>query len=135
MTQHTRHSIRRLRPRRTRGIRGAIAVPANTSEHILGATRELLVAMQQRNEFKLDDISFVLFTVTPDLDATFPAEAARHMGWKLVPMVCAREIPVPGALPRVIRVLLTVHTRRTPEEICHVYLGGAERLRPDLAAQ
>lgn len=135
MIPHTRHSLRRLRPRRTRGIRGAIAVPANTPEHILGATRELLVAMQQRNEFSPDDIAFVLFTVTPDLDATFPAEAARLMGWKLVPMVCAREIPVPGALPRIIRVLLTVNTRRTPEEICHVYLGGAERLRPDLAAQ
>ena len=135
MAQHDRRLLRRARPRRTRGVRGAISVPANTAEHILGATRELLTAMQQRNQFGPDDIAFVLFTATPDLDATFPPEAARLMGWKLVPMICAREIPVPGAMPRCIRVLLTIHTRRSPEEICHVYLGDAERLRPDLAAQ
>ena len=127
--------LRKTRPVRVRGIRGAITVPANTAEHILGATRELLGIMQERNGFQPEDVSFVIFSVTHDLDATFPAEAARLMGWKLVPMLCTREIPVPGSMPLCIRVLATVHTRRAPEEINHVYLGDAERLRPDLAAQ
>lgn len=135
MPPRRRRHLRLAAPLRVRGIRGAVSVPANTAEHILGATRELLAAMQQKNGFQPDDVTSVIFTVTPDLNATFPAEAARLMGWKLVPMLCSNEIPVPGSMPRVIRVLLTVHTRRSPEEICHVYLGEAQRLRPDLAAQ
>lgn len=130
-----RRHVRLAQPLRVRGIRGAISVPANTAEHILDATQELLAAMQQRNGFQPDDVTSVIFTVTSDLNATFPAEAARLMGWKMVPMLCSNEIPVPGSMPRVVRVLLTVHTRRSPEEICHIYLGDAQRLRPDLAAQ
>jgi len=115
-----------------RGIRGANAVRANTRSAILQATRELLEAMVQVNGVQVDDIVSVFFTLTRDLDAEFPALAAREMGWTQVPLLCAQEIDVPGAMPRCLRVLMHVHTTRSAAEIRHVYLGETAALRPDL---
>lgn len=118
-----------------RGIRGAITVPANESDLILQATRELLEAILEANgDMKPEDVASVLLTVTDDLTSTFPAQGARQMGWGLVPMLCAREIPVPGSLQRVIRVLLHWNTEVPQSEITHVYLREAVKLRPDLVA-
>ena len=118
-----------------RGIRGAITVSANESDLILQATRELLEAILEANfEMKPEDVASVLFTVTDDLASTFPAQGAREMGWGLVPMLCAREIPVPGSLSRVIRVLLHWNTELPQSGITHVYLREAVKLRPDLVA-
>lgn len=114
-----------------RGVRGATTVSANDAGEILDATRELLEEMCQRNQVRPDDIASAIFTVTPDLNATFPAEAARQLGWKWVPMLCATEIPVPGRLTRCIRILIQVNTSKKPDEIKHVYLREAEALRPD----
>ena len=121
---------------RFRGVRGAITVEANTEQALLDATYELLREMIRTNEVDADDIAGVLFTVTPDLDAAFPAEAGRRLpGWTHVPLMCAMEIPVPGALPRCVRVLMLVNTTRTAGEVHHIYLRGAERLRPDLTSR
>ncbi|MGC8856684.1 MAG: chorismate mutase, partial [Anaerolineae bacterium] len=110
-------------------------VAADQPNLILDATRELLQAILQANAGMCpEDIASVIFTVTPDLNSTFPAQAAREMGWSQVPMLCAREIPVPGSLPRVIRVLLHWNTTRPQHEIQHVYLRSATLLRPDLVA-
>jgi chorismate mutase len=118
---------------RFRGIRGAITADANTEREILDATAIMLKAMAAQNEVDADDIAGVVFTVTPDLNAAFPAEAARRMlGWTQVPLMCTQEIPVPGALPRCVRALMLVNTTKTAGEVRHVYLRGAERLRPDL---
>lgn len=119
----------------TRGIRGAITVDADQPELILAATRELLEAILAANPGMYPgDIASAFFTVTEDLRSTFPAQAARQMGWSQVPMMCAREIPVPGSLPRVIRVLVHWNTERAQDEIIHVYLREAVKLRPDLVA-
>jgi chorismate mutase len=121
---------------RFRGVRGAITVDANTEKAILDATDELLRQMVKANEVDPDDIAGVLFTVTPDLNAAFPAEAGRRLpGWTHVPMMCAQEIPVPGALGRCVRILMLINTTETASEIHHVYLRGAERLRPDLTSR
>ena len=118
-----------------RGIRGATTVTADEPDLILQATRELLEEILAENEgMKTDDIASALFTVTDDLASTFPAQGARQMGWGLVPMMCAREIPVPGSLPRVIRVLVHWNTEVSQKEITHVYLRDAVKLRPDLVA-
>jgi len=118
-----------------RGIRGATTVPADDPELILQATRELLEEILEENEsMRPDDVASALFTVTDDLASTFPAQAARQMGWELVPMLCAREIPVPNSLPRVIRVLVHWNTEVPQNEITHVYLRDAVKLRPDLVA-
>ena len=118
-----------------RGIRGAITVAADESDLILQATRELLEAILDENKgMRPEDVGSALFTVTEDLSSTFPAQAARQMGWGLVPMICAREIPVPGSLPRVIRVLVHWNTDMPQDEITHVYLRDAVKLRPDLVA-
>lgn len=118
-----------------RGIRGATTVAADQPELILAATRELLEAILQANAGMTPaDIASAFFTVTDDLRATFPAQAAREMGWSQVPMMCACEIPVPGSLPRVIRVMVHWNTERAQDEIVHVYLREAVRLRPDLVA-
>lgn len=118
-----------------RGIRGATTVAADEPELILQATRDLLEAILKENEgMKPDDVGSALFTVTDDLASTFPAQAARQMGWGLVPMMCAREIPVPGSLRRVIRVLVHWNTDVPQNEITHVYLRDAVKLRPDLVA-
>ena len=119
----------------TRGIRGATTVSADEPELILQATRELLEAILTENEsMRPEDIASALFTVTDDLAATFPAQAARQMGWGLVPMLCAREIPVPNSLPRVIRVMVHWNTDVSQDQVTHVYLRDAVKLRPDLAA-
>ncbi|MEO8354628.1 MAG: chorismate mutase [Chloroflexota bacterium] len=118
-----------------RGIRGATTVAGDQPESILEATRELLEAILDANEsMKPEDVGSALFTVTDDLASTFPAQAAREMGWGLVPMLCAREIPVPGSLPMVIRVLVQWNTEIPQNEITHVYLRDAVKLRPDLVA-
>ena len=118
-----------------RGIRGATTVTADEPDLILQATRELLEEILAENEgMKTDDIASALFTVTDDLASTFPAQGARQMGWGLVPMMCAREIPVPGSLPRVIRGLVHWNTEVSQKEITHVYLRDAVKLRPDLVA-
>src|SRR5262249_26520724 len=120
-----------------RGIRGATSASANSRDAILEATRELLREMLRLNDIAaFDEIVSVLFTTTRDLTATFPAEAARELGMKLVPLLCASEIVVPGTLGRCIRVLLHVNTDRSQSEIVHVYLREARSLRPDvLSAQ
>ncbi|MEK6752633.1 MAG: chorismate mutase [Chloroflexota bacterium] len=118
-----------------RGIRGATTVSADEADLILEATRELLEAILDLNSgMKPEDVGSAIFTVTDDLVSTFPAEAARRMGWSMVPMMCAREIPVPGSLRRVIRVLVHWNTEIQQNEITHVYLRDAVRLRPDLVA-
>ena len=118
-----------------RGIRGATTVSADDPDLILEATRELLEAILQQNEaMDPEDVASALFTVTDDLASTFPAQGARQMGWGLVPMLCAREIPVPNSLPRVIRVLVHWNTELKQDEITHVYLREAVKLRPDLVA-
>jgi chorismate mutase len=115
-----------------RGIRGAITVDADDGAAIARATERLLNEVVARNGIQLDDIASVLFTLTPDLHAAFPALAARDMGWVTVPMLHAVEIAVPGALAKCIRILMHVNTTRSAEEIEHVYLDGARVLRPDL---
>jgi len=118
-----------------RGVRGATTVATNTAEEILGATRELLEEMVRENGVEPDEIAAVVFTCTDDLDAAFPAEAGRAMGWVEVPLLTAREIEVPGALARCIRVLILWNTPRSQAEVNHVYLRDAIRLRPDLRAR
>src|SRR6185369_14530947 len=109
-----------------RGIRGATTVTADEPELILEATRELLEEILAENEdMRTEDIASAIFTVTDDLAATFPAQGARQMGWGLVPMMCAREIPVPGSLSRVIRVLVHWNTDVPQNKITHVYLRDA----------
>jgi chorismate mutase len=117
---------------RVRGIRGAVQVEANTPEAILDAARRLITEMVRANGVEADDVAAVIFTCTSDLNATFPAEAARALGWDRVPLLCSREMEVPGSLPRVLRVLMLVNTTLAQDEVVHVYLGEAERLRPDL---
>ena len=118
-----------------RGIRGATTVPADDPDLILDATRELLEEILAENDtMRPEDIASAFFTVTDDLASTFPAQAARQMGWGLVPMLCAREIPVPNSLPRVIRVLVHWNTEISQDGITHVYLRDAVKLRPDLVA-
>lgn len=119
-----------------RGIRGAISVAEDRSEAILSATGELLIAILHANPgLQSEDIASVLFTVTDDLCSTYPAPAARQLGWSQVPLICAREIPVPGGLPRCIRVLVHWNTDLPQSNIHHVYLGEATSLRPDLAPE
>jgi chorismate mutase len=115
-----------------RGIRGAITADGDDTASIARATKRLLTEIVRRNEIQLDDIASVLFTLTPDLRACFPALAAREMGWVQVPMLHALEVDVPGSLGRCIRVLMHVNTTRSAAEIDHVYLDGATSLRPDL---
>ena len=114
-------------------LRGAHHVDRNEAEAILAATEELMHAILERNSITPADAVSCVFTLTDDLDAEFPAVAARRVGFESVPLLCAREIPVPGAMPRIIRVLVHYHAGddHTPR---HVYLGRAAELRADLAA-
>ena len=107
-----------------RGVRGATTADENTAESIRAAIRELVVAMAERNGIKPEDVACAMFTTTPDLTASFPAEAVRHMGWDHVPLLGAVEMAKPGAPGRCIRVLLQWNTERTQLEIEHVYLRG-----------
>jgi chorismate mutase len=118
-----------------RGIRGATTAERNEREEILMATTELLQLMVRKNELHVEDIASAIFTVTEDLDAEFPAAAARQLGWDEVALMCMREIPVPNSLGKCIRVLLHVNTTRTASEIRHVYIREAVTLRPGLAAE
>ena len=117
-----------------RGIRGAVQADANTPEAILGATQTLLQAILDANpELQTEEIAAAMFTVTQDLEAAFPAQAARRLGWNEVPLLCFQEIPVPGSLGRCIRVLLLWNTALPQNSIHPVYLGAAARLRPELS--
>ena len=116
-----------------RGIRGAISVEADDPDQIREATAELMQAILSRNEITdYDEVISAVFTTTQDLVSCFPAEAARKLGMTTVPLLCALEIPVPGAMPKCIRILLHVNTDKTPMEIEHVYLREAAKLRPDM---
>ncbi len=114
-------------------LRGAASVTANDADAILAATEELMRELMARNELVPDNVVSCIFTLTPDLDAEFPAVAARRLGFERVPLLCAREIPVPGALPQVIRVLIHYHADDA-HHARHVYLGEARTLRTDLDA-
>jgi chorismate mutase len=116
-----------------RAIRGAIQVDADEREAILEGTAELIAEVISRNDLTTDDVISVLFTVTSDLTAEFPALAARKTGFHAVPLMCATEIPVPGSMPRVVRLMAHVETSRSRSEIHHVYLRGATALRLDIA--
>ena len=116
-----------------RGVRGATTVESNSREDILEATRQLLALMIRRNGIETQDVASAIFSVTHDLDAEFPALAARQLGWPDVPLLCTHEINVPGSLQRCIRVLVHWNTDRSQQEIGHVYVKGAVALRPDLS--
>ena len=116
-----------------RGVRGATTVDANTSEEILKATRQLLAMMIRQNGIKPEDVASAIFTTTSDLDAEFPALAARQLGWLHVPLLCGHELGVPGSLQSCVRILLHWNTDQSSEEIRHVYIKEAVRLRPDLS--
>jgi chorismate mutase len=118
---------------RLRGIRGATTVEANTSDAILTATHELLSALIDANDLRPEDVASVFFSTTQDLNAEFPAVAARDMGWSHAALMCTHEMYVPGSLPMCVRVLLHVHTARTQDEVRFVYLRGAKALRADLS--
>ncbi|MCL5117125.1 MAG: chorismate mutase [Firmicutes bacterium] len=115
-----------------RGIRGATTVDRDDADEILERTGELLRAMAEQNQLDPDDMASICFTLSPDLRATFPAEAARRIGWQFVPVICMRELDVPHGLPKTIRVLMHAETSRSPRDVHHVYLGGAVVLREDL---
>lgn len=116
-----------------RGIRGATCVEADEPEQILSATQELLQELVRANGIAdYEQIVSAIFTTTEDLNSTFPAEAARRIGMSQVPLLCAREIPVPNSLARCIRVLLHVNTDKTQAELRHIYLREAQKLRPDM---
>ena len=115
-----------------RALRGATTCTADTVDEITSATQELLVALMQRNDLDHDDVVSVVFTATPDLTSTFPATAARGVGFGDVPLLCATEIDVPGSKPRCIRVLLHVYSDRERTDLVHVYLRDAQSLRDDL---
>lgn len=116
-----------------RGIRGAIVLSADDAAEMSDAVVELLTEMLQRNGIEHDDLVSIIFTATPDLHCAFPAAAARTLGLGDVPLLCAQEIDVAGALPRVVRVLVHADIERPRAQIAHVYLRGAEALRQDLA--
>jgi len=116
-----------------RGVRGATTADANTSEAILEATRQLLALMIRQNGIEDEDVASAIFTTTPDLNAEFPALAARQLGWLHVALMCHHELQVPGSLRRCIRVLLHWNTNTPAEKIVHVYIKDAVTLRPDLS--
>lgn len=115
-----------------RGVRGATTVDANTAEAIMEATRELLTRIVEVNGIAVEDVASAFFTVTGDLTAAFPAQAARQLGWRHVALLDAQEMAVPGSLPRCIRVLIHWNTSVPQAEVRHVYLRGAATLRRDL---
>jgi chorismate mutase len=118
-----------------RGIRGATTADHNDRAEILAATTGLLQLMVSQNNLNIDDIASIIFTVTEDLDAVFPALAARQLGWSDIALMCMREIPVPNSLGKCIRVLLHVNTSRSASEMQHIYLRDAVSLRPAFALE
>jgi len=125
--------VDRIEPTVCRGVRGATTVEANTREAILNSTRQLLALIIRRNGIQTKDIASAIFTVTRDLNAEFPALAARQLGWLDVPLLCGYEVEVPGSLMSCVRILLHWNTDRTQTEIHHVYIHDAIALRPDLS--
>ena len=119
----------------TRGVRGATTVKANTREAILEATTELLQAMAEANGLESEDVASAFFTSSSDLNAEFPALAARQMGWTDVALLCGHEMQVPGSLLMCLRILLHVNTDKKASDIVHVYLHGARVLRPDFESR
>ena len=115
-----------------RGVRGATTVEQNTREEILTATRQLFALMVRQNDIVKEDVGSVTFTTTPDLEAEYPALAARQLGWLEVPFLCGNEMPVPGGLPRCIRVMILWNTEKSQDDIQHVYIKEAVNLRPDI---
>jgi chorismate mutase len=118
-----------------RGIRGATSVDINDTDSIIAATRELLERIVSANDLSVNDVASVILTATPDLDAAYPARAAREMGWVNIPLLCMQEMAVVGSLPRCIRVLVLWNTDLPFDQIQHIYLGRARALRPDLAEE
>jgi chorismate mutase len=118
-----------------RAVRGAAPVPGNTPRSILYATRKLLTAISDRNSLQPENIISVILSLTPDLNAAFPAEAARELGWLNVPLFCTTEIPVPGALKMCVRVLVHAYLPCKQDEVKHIYLEEAAALRPDIHGQ
>jgi chorismate mutase len=116
-----------------RGVRGATTADANTREDILTATRQLLALMIRINGIEPEDVGSAIFSLTRDLDAEFPALAARQLGWLDVPLLCTYEVDVPGSLRHCVRVLVHWNTDKPQQEIRHVYVKDAVRLRPDLS--
>ena len=114
---------------KVRGIRGATTADGNTKAAILEATKELLEVLIEANDIETDDIASAVFTTTPDLNAEFPAVAAREIGWNYVALMCAHEMTVPDALSQCIRVLILMNTDKPPQELRNVYLRGAVNLR------
>ena len=120
----------------TRGVRGATIATANQADAILAATRELLLAIRNANpSMRTEDLASILFTVSDELDAVYPAQAAHQLEWSGVPLICAREIPVPGGLPNCVRVLVHWNTNLPQGKIRHIYLKDAAKLRPDWVQQ
>jgi chorismate mutase len=117
---------------RLRGIRGATTVESNTKEAILEATAELMSALIEANDLQEDDVASVFFSATQDLNAEFPALAARNMGWSYTALTCMQEMYVPGSLPMCVRVLMHVNTVKSQRDVKFVYLRGAKALRPDI---
>ena len=116
-----------------RGIRGATTIETDVKENVMSATLELLGKIFAANpDLKTEDIASAIFTVTEDIISAFPALAARQIGWDQVPMMCAREIPVQDSLPLCVRVLIHWNTSKAQDAVRHVYLRGAEKLRPDI---
>ena len=117
-----------------RGIRGATTVSKNSRDEIIEAAKELLATMIEANEIVPEDVASAWFTTTPDLNAEFPAVAARQMGWTFVPLMCSHEMNVPGSLPLCVRILLHVNTEKGTHDVTHIYIRGARALRPDLSS-
>ena len=115
-----------------RGIRGAITVDSNNKEEIIKKTKELLVTLKKENDFMIEDIVSTFFSVTPDLNAAFPAQAARELNWDRVPLFDMQEIEVPGSLPKCIRILIQINCQKSQTEMKHCYLRGARILRKNL---
>lgn len=114
-----------------RGVRGATTVMRNCKEEILSATRELLLTIIRANDMQLEDVASAYFTTTTDLNAAYPAIAARQLGWYDAALLCGHEMEVPGGLPMCVRILLHWNTTKTSDEVVHVYLHEAKNLRPD----
>ena len=119
-----------------RGIRGATTVEHNIKEEILAATKELLQRMIDANEVKTEAVACAIFTTTPDINAEFPAVAAREeLGWSEVALLCGHEMNVPGSLPRCLRILILFNTEKSADEIKHIYIKGARQLKSDPYSQ
>lgn len=117
---------------RVRGLRGATTVAVDTKPEVMEATAELVKAMMERNGVERDDLVTIIFTATPDITSEFPAAAARSIGIVDVPLLCACEMNVEGAVPKVIRILMHIYTEKSLSELRHVYLRDAQPLRTDL---